>query len=85
MAHEFEAAYCRGKRLFDARAERAVTQGELDALLVKLKDADTREEERTLRLEIDVKRSALDSAQARVRDGERAMDFYVISNRRARG
>lgn len=85
LAYEFQTAYDLGKRLYDARAERARVQGELDELLRKLKDAKTPEEERNLRLEIDLKRSALYSADNRVRDAERAMDFYIISNRLARG
>jgi hypothetical protein len=85
LAADFQTAYHIGKRLYDARTERTRVQNELDALLVKLKDAKKREEHRALRLEIDLKRSSLYSADSRVRDAERALDFYMLSSNRPRG
>jgi hypothetical protein len=85
LAADFQTPYHIGKRLYDARTERTRVQNELDALLVKLKDAKKREEQHALRLEIDLKRSALYSADSRVRDAERALDFYLLSSNRPRG
>ncbi|EHK56944.1 hypothetical protein MAXJ12_12297 [Mesorhizobium alhagi CCNWXJ12-2] len=85
LAADFQTAYHIGKRLYDARTERTRVQNELDALLVKLKDAKKREEQDALRLEIDLKRSSLYSADSRVRDAERALDFYILSSNLPRG
>lgn len=80
LAADFEGAYQVGKRLHDAEADRTRIQNEIDALLAKMRNAESREEKRALRLEIDIKRDALFVAEGRLRDAERALDFYVISN-----
>lgn len=85
LASDFQTAYHIGKRLYDASTERMRVQNELDSLLEKLKNAKTPEEQRALRLEIDLKRSSLYSADSRVRDAERALDFYIISRNLQRG
>lgn len=80
VAEGFESAYHVGKRVHDAGIERTRVENELDALVAEMREAEDRDEKRALRLEIGIKRDALFAAEGRLRDAERALDFYVISN-----